>query len=126
MTFIPALPSSAATIPPTAPMPTMTTSVFSVAIVPFLSRSGFFRLGLKSDHWRPSERFLALHIGSREDGLGAWETDQTPAGEVSISAVNRVGKHAFHRMRPNCFEERLRCGPRSEEHTSELQSLRHL
>src|SRR5436309_963327 len=34
MTFMPALPSSAARIPPAAPAPTMTTSVFSVAMAP--------------------------------------------------------------------------------------------
>src|SRR5437870_5087058 len=98
-------------IPPTAPMPTMTTSVFSVAIVLFLFRSRLFGLGLQSDHWHASERFLALHIGSRENGLRAGETDQAPAGEVFVSAVKRIGEHAFHGVRANCFEERLWCGP---------------
>src|SRR5205807_642123 len=47
MTFIPALPSSAARMPPAAPTPTMTTSVFSVAMAHALlwaldQRSGLF------------------------------------------------------------------------------------
>src|SRR5262245_15138505 len=110
MTFIPALPSSAAMIPPTAPMPTITASVFSVAIVLF-PRSGLFGLGLQSDHRHASECFFALHIGSRENGLRAGETHQAPASEVFVAAVNRVGKHALHGVRANCLEERLWCGP---------------
>src|SRR5205085_9464229 len=64
MTFIPALPSSAARIPPTAPIPTMTTSVFSVAIL------------LYSRYWGACERLFAFDIVARENRLRAGQANQ--------------------------------------------------
>src|SRR6266850_3173294 len=103
MTFMPALPSSAASIPPTAPIPTMTTSVFSVAIT--------IPPALQTSDWRTCERLFALHIRLRENGLGAREADQAPASKVLVAAVDRIGEHAFHCVRPDNVEKLLRRGP---------------
>src|SRR5205085_3847245 len=99
MTFIPALPSSAARIPPAAPIPTIMTSVFSVAMVSALPRQG-----LQADDRRARERLLALHIGGREGGLCAREADEAPAREVLVAAIDRVGEHAFHGVRAHGVE----------------------
>src|SRR5215472_11435805 len=107
MTFIPALPSSAARIPPAAPTPTMTTSVFSVAMAYPPSPLG---LRLQADDGR-AVGLPALHVLRREQRLRAREADQSPAGEVPVAAIDRVGKHSFHRVRADGVEERLRTGP---------------
>src|SRR5712671_1331709 len=83
ITFMPALPSSAARIPPAAPAPTMTTSVFSVAMAP-----SALRLGLQAGHGGARERLPALHVGGREGRLRAREADQAPAREVLVAAVD--------------------------------------
>src|SRR5262249_16766284 len=108
MTFMPALPSSAARIPPAAPTPTMTTSVFSLAMAPILPSA---RLGLPGAEGRPRERFPALHARRGEFHLPAGESGQAPAGEVLVAAVNRVGEHSFHRVRAHGVEEGSRRGP---------------
>src|SRR5207247_5129263 len=92
MTFMPALPSSAARIPPAAPTPTMTTSVFSVAMAHILPSAG---LSLQADDGEPRERFAALHVRRGEFHLPAGESHQAPSGEVLVAAVNRVGEHSF-------------------------------
>src|SRR5215472_1696798 len=108
MTFMPALPSSAARIPPAAPTPTMTTSVFSVAMAHILPSAG---LGLQTNDGQPREWSAALHVRRGELQLPAGESDQPPAGEVLVAAVNRVGEHPFHRVRAHGVEEGGRRGP---------------
>src|SRR5215471_5502464 len=108
MTFMPALPSSAARMPPAAPTPTMTTSVFRL---PWLTSSPSTGLGLQSDDGQPRERSAALHIRRGELHLPAGESHQAPAGKVLIAAVNRVGEHFFHRVRAHGVEEGGRRGP---------------
>src|SRR5260370_14508846 len=108
MTFMPALPSSAARIPPAAPTPTMTTSVFSVAMAHILPSAG---LGLQADDGEPRERFAALHVRRGEFHLPAGESHQAPSGEVLVAAVNRVGEHALHRVRAHWCEEDCGRGP---------------
>src|SRR5262249_25661626 len=109
MTCMPALPSSAARMPPAAPTPTMTTSAFSVA----MSRPPHRSLGLRlqADDGRARECILALHIGGREQGLRAGETDQHPAREVLVAAIDGVGEHPFHGVRAHGVEECLRARP---------------
>src|SRR5882757_6526127 len=109
MTFMPALPSSAASTPPAAPMPTMTTSVFSVAIGsgPPLGLG----LCLQADHGRTREGLLALHIRRREQRLRARKADQPPAGEILVAAIDWVREHAFHRVGAQRVEEGLRGRP---------------
>src|SRR5689334_23957269 len=102
MTFIPALPSSAASIPPTAPMPTMTTYVFSVAIV----------FPLHAGDRRACERLFAFHIRTREDRLRSREAHQLPPRIVLVPAVYRIGEHAFHRVCADGIEKLLRSRPR--------------
>src|SRR6478672_7712970 len=108
MTFMPALPSSAARIPPAAPTPTMTTSVFSVAMAHILPSAS---LGLQADDGQPRERFAALHVRRGEFHLPARESHQAPSGEILVAAVNRVGEHPFHRVRAHRVEESSRRGP---------------
>src|SRR5262245_27943036 len=108
MTFMPALPSSAARIPPAAPTPTITTSVFSVAMAHILPSAG---LGLQSDDGQPREWSAALHVRRGEFDLPTGESHQAPSGEVLVAAVNRVGEHSFHRVRAHGVEEGGRRGP---------------
>src|SRR5947208_3275367 len=107
MTFMPALPSSAARMPPAAPTPTMTTSVFSVAMA-YPPSTG---LSLQSDDGQPRERSAALHVRRGKFHLRAGESDQAPSGEVLVAAVNRVGEHPFHCVRAHGVEEGDRRGP---------------
>src|SRR5262245_47577287 len=106
---MPALPSSAARMPPAAPTPTMTTSVFSVAMSRPPHR--WFGLRLQAGDGRAGEWILALHIGGREQRLRAGEADQDPAGEVLVAAIDGVGEHPFHRVSAHGVEERLRARP---------------
>src|SRR5690348_12917298 len=102
MTLMPALPSSAARMPPAAPTPTMTTSVFSVAMVSSPSACG---LRLQPDDGQARERLAALHVFGGEFQLRAREAYQLPAGELLVAAVDRVGEHAFHRVRAQRVEK---------------------
>src|SRR5262249_37194465 len=108
MTFMPALPSSAARIPPAAPTPTMTTSLFSVAMAHILPSA---RFGLQADDGQPRERFAALHVRRGEFHLPAGESHQAPSGAALVAAVNRVAKYSFHRVRAHGVEEGGRRGP---------------
>src|SRR5262245_7214614 len=104
MTFMPALPSSAARMPPAAPTPTMTTSVFFGCHGSSPPARG---LRLQADDGHARECLLARHVLRGEHGLRAGETDQPPAGEILVAAIDRVGEHAFHRMGAQRVEERL-------------------
>src|SRR5262249_29417700 len=53
----------------------------------------------------PRERFAALHVRRGEFHLPAGESHQAPSGEVLVAAVDRVGKHSFHRVRAHGVEE---------------------
>src|SRR5579885_2389461 len=108
MTFMPALASSAAMMPPAAPTPTITTSVFSVAIAqPSLGLCP----RLETHNGLSRERFRAVHVIFGEHRLSAGKFDQPPACEILIPAVHGVGKHAFHRVAPHNFEKFVRLGP---------------
>src|SRR5580704_15393653 len=107
---MPALASSAARIPPAAPTPTMTTSVFSVAMASRPLGRGL-ALRLQTHHGHALERVLALHVGLREHGLRAREADELPAGEILVAAIDRVREHAFHRVGAQRVEEGLRGRP---------------
>src|SRR5262245_24257214 len=120
MTFMPALASSAARMPPVPPTPTMTTSVFSVAMV-LASRPG-----LQTGHRQPREGLLALHVGLGEGGLRAGKADEPPAGKVLVAAIDRIGKHAFDRMRAYGVEECLRARPGEARRLALLDRRDHL
>src|SRR5258705_4916561 len=106
MTRMPALLSSAARIPPAPPTPTMTTSVFSVAIL--CPPAGRFGLRLQSHHGSPRESLLALKLRLSELRLRTGETDQPPAREVLVPAIDGISEHALHRMGAERVEEPLR------------------
>src|SRR5262245_29715503 len=97
---MPALHHSAARLPPPPPAPTMTTSVVAVAISGPPRRGG-----VETDDAGAGEGVLAREICRREGGLCAGETDQAPAGEVLVPAVDRIGKHAFHGVSAQSVEE---------------------
>src|SRR5262245_22368639 len=109
MTFMPALPSSAARIPPAAPTPTMTTSDFSVAMA--ISSPSAPGLRLQADNGQARERLAALHVLGGEFRLRAGKSNQLPAGKVLVAAIDRVGEHPFHRVRTHGVEEDLRRRP---------------
>src|SRR5215470_691257 len=100
---MPALPSSAARMPPAAPAPTMTTSVFSVA----MAATSALRLRLQAGHRQPCERLPAAHVLRREGRLRAREADEAPAREVLVAAIDRVGEHAFDGVGAQRVEEGL-------------------
>src|SRR5262249_17527085 len=68
-------------------------------------------LSLQSDDGQSRERSAALHVRRGELQLPAGESDQAPAGEVLVAAVDRVGEHPFHRVRAHGVEEGGRRGP---------------
>src|SRR5215469_1725747 len=95
--------------PPTAPMPTMTTSVFSIAMVRALPSCPLgVGPGLQPGDGHAGKRLFARKVGARVEELCAREADELPAGEVLVAAVDRVGEHAFHGMGAQSVEERLR------------------
>src|SRR5258708_23756564 len=122
MTFMPALPSSAARIPPAAPAPTMTTSVFSVA----MAWTSALRLGLQAGHGEPRECRLALHVGRREGRLRSREADEAPAREVLVAAIDRVGEHALDRVRAQRVEEGLLARPGEARGLARFKRRDHL
>src|SRR5437588_2520065 len=124
MTFIPALPSSAARIPPAAPAPTMTTSVFSIA----MTRASASALGLRlqAGHGYPRECLSALHVGRGECRLRAREADQTPAGEILVAAIDRVREHALDGVRTQRVEEGARARPGKSAGFAGLERRDHL
>src|SRR5215475_12206412 len=101
---MPALPSSAARMPPAAPTPTITTSVFSVAMALTLHA---LVPRLQADDRFAGERLFARQIVGRELRLRAREADQTPTGEALVAAVDRVGEHALDGVLVHDIEERL-------------------
>src|ERR1043166_6634233 len=136
---MPALPSSAARMPPAAPATMVTASVFSVAIAlaPYSWRliqalPAFFsfahdlfgkpdstfpdhaltpHLGLQPRDRPPREGFTALHVGLGEGRLRARKADELPACEVAFATIDRVGKHAFDGVGAQRVEESLRGRP---------------
>ena len=48
---------------------------------------------------------LLCKIRRRENRLRAGKADQTPPGEVLVAAVERIGEHPFHRVRPKDAEK---------------------
>src|SRR4051794_32263000 len=104
MTFIPALPSSAARMPPAAPAPTMTTSVFSVAMTLALPHRG---LRLQTDHRRSPISLAALHVGGGKLRLRARKAHEAPTREVLVAAIDWVGEHALDGVDAHSVEESL-------------------
>src|SRR6266705_2594455 len=66
---------------------------------------------LQASDWRTLERLSALHVGPCETRLSAWKSHQPPPGKILVAAIDRVGKHAFHRVRADRIEELLCRGP---------------
>src|SRR6516225_1674822 len=122
---MPALPSSAARIPPAAPTPTMTASVFSVAIS---SRPppGALVLGLDAGDWRAREGLPALKIARREKSLRAGKAHQAPAREIPVPAVDRVSEHALHGVSAKSVEELLRGRPRESSRLAFVECCNRL
>src|SRR5207245_6221842 len=83
-------------------------------------------LRLQADDGYARERLLARHVLRREHRLRAGETDQPPAGEVLVAAVDRVGKHAFHGVGPQRVEERLLSRPSETRSLALLERRNHL
>src|SRR5436309_209961 len=73
-----------------------------------------------------SEGFLARHISWREGRMRAGEADESPAGEVLVAAIDRVGKHAFDRVGAQRVEERLRARPAKARGLALLERADHL
>src|SRR5205823_13820306 len=129
-TFNPSSVNSFASMPPVQPRPTMTTSTSFILVA--MSSSG-------STHVRDAERIGGVFLVAKlldvliMHGDNSGEADDLPARLVPVAAVDRVGEHAFHhglihRGEENArgrsvFESNLAGLERSEEHTSELQSL---
>ena len=82
-------------------------------------------LRLQADHGCARERLPILQIRRREHRLRAGEAHQTPAREVLVAAVDRVGKHAFHGVRADGVEKHLRCGPRESGGLALLERRNH-
>src|SRR3954447_26519097 len=122
MTLIPALPSSAARMPPAAPAPTMTTSVFSVAMTLALPHRG---LRLQTDHGRSLISLAALHVGGGKLRLRARKAHEAPAGEILIAAIDRVGEHALDGVDAHGVEEGLGLRPGEIRSLAGVERLEH-
>src|ERR1051325_6062951 len=124
MTFMPAFASSAARTPPAAPTPTMTTSVFRVAMTS--GRRRFAGLRLQADDCRARECLFVLQVRRRVDRLAAGEAHQPPAGEVLVAAVHRIREQALDGVRAKRVEELLRRRPREAGRLALLECRDHL
>src|SRR5215469_8301283 len=104
ITSSPACVSGSAATPPTAPSPTMTTSVFfsSVAMTAALHREHCTVVGRLSNCRRLRRHPLFILADRHSD---ARVTDQVPADEVRIATIIRVAKGALNRVRTDHFEE---------------------
>src|SRR4051812_2619533 len=89
---MPALASSAATMPPAPPTPTITTSVRSVAIALAFPRR------LQADDRAALVGSPALHFGLCKLRLRARKAHEPPAREIFVPAIDGIGEHAFHRV----------------------------
>src|SRR5215831_7210463 len=104
ITSSPAWASGRAATPPTAPSPTMTTSVFLrfVAIA-----ASFLRKHLEVVRrpaiglWLHAQALVVLGDRHAEPGVA----DQVPADKVRVPAIVRIAEHALDRMRPDQVEE---------------------
>src|SRR5712691_9474931 len=104
ITSSPAWASGRAATPPTAPSPTMTTSVF----LRFVAMAASFLREHLEIVCRPAiGRRLHAHAlvvrGDRHAEPGV--ANQVPADEVRVPAIIRVAEHALDRMCPNQVEE---------------------
>src|SRR5215467_7065388 len=104
ITSSPAWASGRAATPPTAPSPTITTSVFLrfVAIA-----ASFLREHLEVVRRPAIGRRLHAHalvvLGDRQTNPRV--ADQVPANEVCVTTIVRIAEHALDRMRPDQVEE---------------------
>src|SRR5262245_17515297 len=104
ITSSPAWASGRAATPPTAPSPTMTTSV----LLRFVAMTASFLGEHLEVVCRPAiGRRLHAHalvvLGDRHAEPGA--ADEIPADEVRIPAIIRIAEHALDRMGPNQVKE---------------------
>src|SRR4051812_13674833 len=110
MIWSPARVSGSAAVPPAAPSPTMTTSVF-LSLVAMSASLGDLEDGVVGGrlvrrlHPRPDP------LLDRRDGqLDPGELDQVPAHEVRVAAVVGVAEHALEGVLAHGLEERARVG----------------
>ena len=59
---------------------------------------------------RVNASLLCMSAGVKS-GCAPGKSDQAPAGEVLVAAIDRVGEHAFHGVGAQRVEERLRGRP---------------
>src|SRR6478672_5975229 len=108
MTSSPARVRGSAAVPPAAPSPTMTTSVF-LSLVAMSASARDLEDGVVGGrlvrrlHLRPDPLLDGGH-GQLDPG----ELDQVPAHEVRVAAVVRVAEHALQRVLAHGLEERAR------------------
>src|SRR5262245_43113831 len=119
---MPALASSAARIPPAAPTPTITTSAFSVAIVPSPSAFG---LRLKPHNGGPVG-LAALQVLGREQRLRSGEADEAPSGEIPVPTIDRISEHPLHGVRTQRDEKGLSGWPSERRRLALLERGDHL
>src|SRR6266699_2440568 len=81
---------------------------------------------LQASDWRTLERLSALHVGPGKNRLRAWKTHEPPPGKILVAAIDRVGKHAFHRVRADRIEEFLCRGPGELRSSALLEGRDHL
>src|SRR5262245_12995168 len=92
-TFSPASVNSFASMPPVQPKPTMTTSTSFILVAMSSSVSA---------HVRDAERIRDVFLVAKlldvliVHGDHSGEADDLPARLVAVTAIDRVGKHAFH------------------------------
>src|SRR6516165_7207247 len=96
--------SGRAATPPTAPRPTITTSVFfrSVATAAAFHREHFVVVRGLTDCRRPHFHPLLVFADRHADARIA---NQVPSHKIRIAAVVRVAEGALDRVRPDHFEE---------------------
>src|SRR5688572_21881923 len=112
ITFSPLCASGSAAVPPAAPSPTMTTSVFlswvAMSAPPGDAEDGVVGGGpVRGLHARADP---LLH--GRDGQLDAGEPDEVPADEVGVAAVVGIAEHALERVLEHRLEERV--GARGE------------
>src|SRR5215475_4586373 len=105
----PARASGSAATPPTAPRPTMTTSVFLrlMAMAAPLDREGHVVIGRLANRFR--SRRHALVVGAHRQA-DAGIADEIPTNEVGVATVVRIAERALDRVRAQQVEERCCIG----------------
>src|SRR5262245_60810764 len=109
ITSSPARASGSAATPPTAPRPTMTTSVFLrlMAMAAPFDRERHIVIGRLANGLRPRRHALVLGADGKPDtGIA----DEIPANEIGVAAVIRIAERALDGVRAQEREEGGRVG----------------